>query len=112
MLAPTLPFNSPARANLDVRNRIQPIMSGILHIFRSQPDIYQVNYTLGVTNYVRTCTREQLEHLLVTPAALDDALIAGLFDELNAHDKVTVSDVSITPNQVSSHGFEPMPSDA
>ena len=87
-------------------------MSGILHIFRAQPDIYQVNYTLGCTSYVRTCTRPELEHLLVTPAAFDDAMIASVFDELGAKDKVTVSEVEISERETGNLGFEPMPSDA
>lgn len=87
-------------------------MSGILHIFRAQSDIYQVNYTLGCTSYVRTCTRPELEHLLVTPAAFDDALIAGVFDELTAKNNVTVSDVHISERETSALGLEPMPSDA
>ena len=87
-------------------------MSGILHIFRTQPDIYQVNYTLGTTSYVRTCTRGELEHLLVTPASFDDALIASVFDELTAKNNVTVSDIAISERDTSALGFEPMPSDA
>lgn len=87
-------------------------MAGILHVFELRPDIYQVNYNLGSYSYVRTCTREQLEHLLVTPAAFDDALIAKVFDELTGKHNVTVSDVSIPEKEVSSLGFEPMPSDA
>jgi hypothetical protein len=87
-------------------------MSGILHIFRTQPDLYQVNYTLGTTSYARTCTREQLEHLMVTPAGFPDALIDSTFQELAAHNNVTVSDVSIPEREASALGFEPMPSDA
>jgi hypothetical protein len=87
-------------------------MSGILHIFRTQPDIYQVNYTLGTVSYVRTCTREELEHLLVTPAAFDNALISSVFEELTARNNVTVSDVVIPEKEASVLGFEPMPSDA
>ena len=87
-------------------------MSGILHIFRTQPDAYQVNYTLGAYSWVRTMTREQLEEVLVTPAAFDDLLIAKVFDELGAKDNVTVSDVTISENEASALGFEPMPSDA
>lgn len=87
-------------------------MSGIMHIFRTQPDIYQVNYTLGTTSYVRTCTRPELEHLLVTPASFDDALIASVFDELAAKNNVTVSEVAISERDTSALGFEPMPSDA
>lgn len=87
-------------------------MSGILHIFRTQPEIYQVNYTLGTVSYVRTCTREELEHLLVTPAAFDDQLISSVFEALTARNNVTVSDVAIPEKETSSLGFEPMPSDA
>ena len=87
-------------------------MSGVLHVFRTLPDAYQVNYTLGTTSYVRTCTREQLEHLLVTPAAFTDDLISKVFDELTAHNHVTVADVVIPEKETSSLGFEPMPSDA
>ncbi len=87
-------------------------MSGILHVFRTLPDIYQVDYTLGTASYVRTCTREQLEHLLVTPAAFTDELISKVFNELNAHNKVTVTDVEIPEKETSSLGFEPLPSDA
>ena len=87
-------------------------MSGILHIFLSRPDIYQVNYTLGTTSYVRTCTHDQLEHLLVTPAAFSDELIASVFEELTARHNVTVSDVVIPEKETSALGFEPMPSDA
>jgi len=93
-------------------NRICFPMSGILHVFRTLPDTYQVNYTLGTTSYVRTCTREQLEHLLVSPAAFGHALIAQVFDELSAKNNVTVSDVVIPESETSVLGFEPMPSDA
>ena len=87
-------------------------MSGILHIFRTQPDVYQVNYTLGTVSYVRTCTRGELEHLLVTPAAFDDAMIAKVFEELTVRNNVTVSDVAILEREACALGFEPMPSDA
>jgi hypothetical protein len=87
-------------------------MSGILHIFRTHPDAYQVNYTLGPRSWVRVMTREQLEEVLVTPAAFDDILIAKVFDELGAKDNVTVADVVISENEATVLGFEPMPSDA
>ena len=87
-------------------------MSGILHIFRTLSDSYQVNYTLGCTSYVRTCTREQLEDLMVTPAAFDDALITQVFEELTAKNNVTVADVVIPEKETSALGFGPMPSDA
>ena len=51
-------------------------MSGILHIFRTQPDAYQVNYTLGPRSWARVMNRTQLEEILVTPGAFDDMLIA------------------------------------
>ncbi len=87
-------------------------MSGILHIFGLAPDVYQVDYTLGTASYVRTCTREQLEHILVTPAAFTDDLIAQVFDELKTRNKVTVADVAIPEHETTSLGFELMPSDA
>lgn len=87
-------------------------MSGILHIFRTLPDAYQVDYSLGTVSYVRMCTREELEHLLVTPAAFTDELIQQVFDELNAKNNVTVADVHISERETSSLGFEPLPSDA
>ncbi len=87
-------------------------MSGLLHIFRTLPDAYQVNYTLGTASYVRVCTREQLEHLLVTPAAFSDALISQVFDELSTKNSITVADVVIPEKETSSLGFEPLPSDA
>ncbi len=87
-------------------------MSGILHIFNLRPDVYQVNYTLGPRSWVRAMTREQLEEILVTPAAFNDVLIASVFDELTAKSNVTVADVSISENQASALGFEPMNSDA
>lgn len=87
-------------------------MSGILHIFRTQPDLYQVNYTLGTASYARTCSREQLEHIMVTPAAFNDELIDNVFDELSKTENVTIADVAISENDATSLGFEPMPSDA
>lgn len=87
-------------------------MSGILHIFGVSPDVYQVNYTLGPRSYVRTVTRDELEHLLVTPAAFDDALIEKVFEELTARQNITVADVHISDNEAAVLGFEPMPSDA
>jgi hypothetical protein len=87
-------------------------MSGILHIFRTQPDLYQVNYTIGATSYARTCTAEQLEHLLVTPTGFAENLVNSVFQELAARNNVTVSDVSIPGREASALGFEPMPSDA
>ena len=87
-------------------------MSGILHIFRTQPDLYQVNYTVGATSYARTCTAEQLEHLLVTPTGFAENLVKSVFQELAARNNVTVSDVSIPEREASALGFEPMPSDA
>jgi hypothetical protein len=87
-------------------------MSGLLHIFRTHPDVYQLDYTLGTMSYARTCTREQLEHLLVTPAAFDEILISQIFDELSAHNNVTVTEVDIPEEETNSLGFEPMPSDA
>ncbi|ABF39559.1 hypothetical protein Acid345_0554 [Candidatus Koribacter versatilis Ellin345] len=87
-------------------------MSGILHVFRTQPDVYQVNYTLGVYSWVRTMPREELEHLLVTPVALEEDFLDKVLDELNAKENITIADVSITENEASALGFEPMPSDA
>ncbi len=87
-------------------------MSAILHIFRTQPDIYQVDLSIGVNTYARTCTREELEHLMVTPGAFSDGLISDVFHELDARNNVTVSDVHIAEKLTSSLGFEPMPSDA
>lgn len=88
-------------------------MSGVLHIFRvATPDVFQVDYTSGTLTYARTCTREQLEHIMVTPMAFDDDLIAKVLDELDVKNNTTVSDVSLTPNEASALGFEPMPSDA
>lgn len=87
-------------------------MAGLLHIFRTQPDVYQVNYTLGTTSYARTCNREQLEHLLVTPSGLPDAFIESVFQELASRNNVTVTDVDIPERETSALGFEPLPSDA
>jgi hypothetical protein len=87
-------------------------MSAILHAFTNAPDSFQVNLTIGVNSYVRTCTGEELEHMLVTPAAFDDDMIRKVFDELAEHHKVTVTDVDIPEKLASALGFEAMPSDA
>jgi hypothetical protein len=87
-------------------------MSGTLHIFRTQPDLYQVNYTVGSTSYARTCTAAQLEHLLVTPTGFAENLVNSVLQELSTRNNVTVSDVKISERDTSALGFEPMPTDA
>ena len=87
-------------------------MSGILHVFTAQPDLYQVNYTFGTVSYARVCNRHQLEHLMLTPAAFDHNLISKVFHELTTHHKVTVAEVKIPEPDIAALGFEPLPSDA
>lgn len=87
-------------------------MACLMHVFRSAPDLYQVMFSLGTMSWVRNCTHEELQHILVTPAALDDGIIRGLMDELSAHNKVTLTGVEVSEKMAVALGFEPMPSDA
>ena len=109
------------RVNPANHRAIEAGMPGYVHIFRldetldertkAPTPVYQVNYTVPGSTYVRRFDELRLKEFLVSKVALDPVSLDRVMTDLHACGKANIGDVEISAAEAAGIGLEQVPSE-